>query len=82
MRRGLCDLDLLLDPFFLHFPRSGEAGNWYPGLEDGANPADLLEALVITDNADRWRNHYCDEPTMHPALRIAHLTGKFMASTA
>ncbi|ETN08084.1 hypothetical protein PPTG_23055 [Phytophthora nicotianae INRA-310] len=41
---GYCGLDLLLDPFFLHFPRPGEAGAWYPGVEDGVGPADLLEA--------------------------------------
>ncbi|ETL93998.1 hypothetical protein L917_07968, partial [Phytophthora nicotianae] len=40
--RGYCDLDLLKDPFFLHFPRPGEAGAWYPGIEYGADPADLL----------------------------------------
>ncbi|ETL86372.1 hypothetical protein L917_14194 [Phytophthora nicotianae] len=51
--RGYCDLDLLLDPFFLHFSRPGEAGAWYPGIEDGADPADLLEALIITNAADR-----------------------------
>ncbi|KAG3077738.1 hypothetical protein PI124_g20026 [Phytophthora idaei] len=82
MLRGLCDLDLLLDLFFLHFPRSGEAGAWYPGLEAGTVPADLLEALAITDHADRWRNHYRDEPAMHPALQIERLTGKFMSPTA
>ncbi|KAG2993628.1 hypothetical protein PC118_g3934 [Phytophthora cactorum] len=32
MGRRLCDLDLLLDSFFLHFPQSWEAGVWYPGL--------------------------------------------------
>ncbi|KAG2856538.1 hypothetical protein PC110_g3792 [Phytophthora cactorum] len=82
MRRGLCDLDILLDPFFLHFPRSGEAGVWYPGLEAGTKPADLLGALEIFDNADRWHNHYRGEPTMHPVLRTARLTGTFMSSTA
>ena len=29
---GLCDLDILLDPIFLHFPRPNEARVWYPGL--------------------------------------------------
>ncbi|ETL24169.1 hypothetical protein L916_21819, partial [Phytophthora nicotianae] len=64
--RGYCDLDLLLDPFFLHFPRPGEVGAWYPGIEDGADPADLLEALAISDG-----NHYRDVPEDHPALGIA-----------
>ncbi|ETK86644.1 hypothetical protein L915_08754 [Phytophthora nicotianae] len=80
--RDYCDLDLLLDPFFLHFPRPGEAGAWYPGIEYGADPADLLEALTITDAVDRWRNHYCDVPEDHPALGIARLRGKFLSSSA
>ncbi|ETP28066.1 hypothetical protein F442_22650, partial [Phytophthora nicotianae P10297] len=71
--RGYCDLDLLPDPFFLHFPRPGEAGAWYPGIKDGADPADLLEALTITDATDRWRNHNRDVPEEHPALEIARL---------
>ncbi|ETN08850.1 hypothetical protein PPTG_22986 [Phytophthora nicotianae INRA-310] len=79
--RGYCDFDLLLDPFFLHFPRPGEAGAWYPGIEDGANPADLLEALTITDAVDSWRNHYCDVPEDHPAFGIALLRGKFLSSS-
>ncbi|ETP27644.1 hypothetical protein F442_23080 [Phytophthora nicotianae P10297] len=80
--RGYCDLDLLLDPFFLHFPRPGEAGAWYPGIEYDADPADLLEALTITDAADRWRNHYRDVPEEHPALEIARLRGKFLSSSS
>ncbi|ETI55759.1 hypothetical protein F443_01600 [Phytophthora nicotianae P1569] len=79
--RGYCDLDVLLDPFFLYFPRPGEAGAWYPGIEYGADPADLLEALTITDAADRWRNHYRDVPDDHPALGIARLRGKLMSSS-
>ncbi|ETM97436.1 hypothetical protein PPTG_20314 [Phytophthora nicotianae INRA-310] len=69
--RGYCDL--LLDPFFLQFPRPDEAGACYPGVKDGADPADLLEVLAITDTADRWRNHYRDAPGDHPALGIARL---------
>ncbi|KUF82502.1 Transcription initiation factor TFIID subunit 10 [Phytophthora nicotianae] len=80
--RGYCDLDQLSDPFFLHFPRHGEAGAWYPGIEYGADPADLLEALTITDAVDRWRNHYRDVPEEHPALEIARLRGKFLSSSA
>ncbi|ETP28183.1 hypothetical protein F442_22530 [Phytophthora nicotianae P10297] len=80
--RGYCDLDLLLNPYFLYFPRPGEAGAWYLGIEDGADPADLLEALAITDAADRWRNHYRDVPEDHPALRIARLRGKFVSSSS
>ncbi|ETO58803.1 hypothetical protein F444_22815 [Phytophthora nicotianae P1976] len=75
--RGYCDLDLLLDPFFLHFPRPGEVGAWYPGIEDGADPADLLGALAISDG-----NHYRDVPEDHPALGIARLPGKFVSSSS
>ncbi|ETL88250.1 hypothetical protein F442_13086 [Phytophthora nicotianae P10297] len=57
--QGYCDLDLLLDPFL---------GAWYPGIECGADPADLLKALADTDAADRWHNHFCDVPEDHPAL--------------
>ncbi|ETP45314.1 hypothetical protein F442_08264, partial [Phytophthora nicotianae P10297] len=74
--RGYCDLDLLLDPFFVHFPRPGEEGAWYPGIEDGGDPADLLEALTITDTADRCHNLYRDVPEDHPALGIARLRGR------
>ncbi|ETI30032.1 hypothetical protein F443_22848, partial [Phytophthora nicotianae P1569] len=80
--RGYCDLDLLLDPFFLHFPRPGEAGAWYPANVYGADPADLLEALTITGATDRWRNHYRDVPEDHPALEIARLRGKFLSSSS
>ncbi|ETI30347.1 hypothetical protein L914_21756, partial [Phytophthora nicotianae] len=80
--RGSCDLDLLLDSFFLHFPRPGEAGAWYPGIEDGADPANLLKVLTITDATNRWRNNYRDEPEDHPALRIARLRGKFVSSSS
>ncbi|ETP27897.1 hypothetical protein F442_22819 [Phytophthora nicotianae P10297] len=80
--RGYCDLDLLLDPFFLHFPRPDEAGAWYPGIEYGADPGDLLDALTITDAADRWRNHYREWPEEYPALEIARLRGKFLSSSS
>ncbi|ETP46842.1 hypothetical protein F442_06985 [Phytophthora nicotianae P10297] len=82
MLRGYCDLDLLLDPFFLHFPRPGEAGAWYPGIEDGSDPADILEASTIMDAADRWRNHFRDVAGDCPALGIARLRGKFMPSSS
>ncbi|ETI49111.1 hypothetical protein L917_06638 [Phytophthora nicotianae] len=70
------------DPFSLHFPRPGEAGAWYPGIEDGSDPADLLEASTIMDAADRWRNHFRDVAGDCPALGIARLRGKFMPSSS
>ncbi|ETM47244.1 hypothetical protein L914_08025 [Phytophthora nicotianae] len=62
----------------LSFNRPIEAGAWYPG----ADPADLLEALAITNTADRWHNHYRDVPGDHPALGIARLPGKFVPSSS
>ncbi|OWZ03962.1 hypothetical protein PHMEG_00024222 [Phytophthora megakarya] len=41
MREGWCDLDLLLDPNFLHFPKRTDEVAWYPGIEArSANIAD------------------------------------------
>ncbi|GMF37393.1 unnamed protein product [Phytophthora fragariaefolia] len=56
MREGWSGLDILLDPFFLHFPKRVETVTWYPGVDSRqANlsdpnlhrpePTDLLEAL-------------------------------------
>ncbi|RLN65217.1 hypothetical protein BBJ28_00019694 [Nothophytophthora sp. Chile5] len=78
MREHLCDLDLLLDPFFLQFPALGESGSWYPGIEDGADPATLLDALVISDAADSWRNHHRDAMADHPSMDILRLEDKFV----
>ncbi|KAE9264287.1 hypothetical protein PR003_g32855 [Phytophthora rubi] len=69
MREGWCDLDLLLDPFFLHFPKRSETVMWYPGLASRqanlqgpnlhrAEPTDLLEALDEANSEDPWRNHF------------------------
>jgi len=41
MRLGHCDLDICLDPFFLHFPRKDEQGTWFPGLGQRRAPVDL-----------------------------------------
>ncbi|OWZ05721.1 hypothetical protein PHMEG_00022131 [Phytophthora megakarya] len=90
MREGWCDLDLLLDPYFLHFPSEVA---WYPGIEArSANladpqlhrrePADLIEALAECDAADPWRNHYRLHHAGHPARRIARLAGKFFNMAA
>ena len=49
MIAGHCDLDILLDPFFLHYPRPHEERVWYPGLGHSNDPADLLEALDMAD---------------------------------
>ncbi|EGZ18318.1 hypothetical protein PHYSODRAFT_332140 [Phytophthora sojae] len=62
MREGWCDLDILLNPHFLHFPKQ---------------PTHLLEALDECNNEDPWRNHYRDTPQYHPARNIARLSAKF-----
>ncbi|GMF21905.1 unnamed protein product [Phytophthora lilii] len=88
MRDGWCDLDILLDLFFLHSPRRSDKVIWYPGVVSRmANLADpnlhcpepttLLEALDECNEADPWRNHYRDDPNSHPAHQITRLTDKF-----
>ncbi|POM71994.1 Hypothetical protein PHPALM_11371 [Phytophthora palmivora] len=73
-----CDLDLLLDPFFLHFPKRTDDVSWYPGIDarranlvdpqlNRREPTDLLEALEETGTADPWRNHFRDHTAEHPA---------------
>ncbi|OWY99375.1 hypothetical protein PHMEG_00029624 [Phytophthora megakarya] len=84
MREGWCDLDLLLDPYFLHFPKRTHEVGWYPGIEarsaniadpklNRREPADLIEALAECDAADQWRTDHAG----HPARRITRLVGKF-----
>ncbi|KAE9009266.1 hypothetical protein PR003_g33173 [Phytophthora rubi] len=93
MREGWCDLDLLLDPFFLHFPKRSETVTWYPGLASRqANlqdpnlhrdePTDLLEALDEANSEDPWRNHFRGAPTQHPAHSIPRLESKFFGVQA
>ncbi|OWY91849.1 LOW QUALITY PROTEIN: hypothetical protein PHMEG_00039403 [Phytophthora megakarya] len=89
MREGWCDLDLLLDPYFLHFPKRTDK---YPGIEarsaniadpqlNRREPADLIEALAECDAADPWRSHYRLHHAGH-ARRITRLAGKFFNMTA
>ncbi|GMF22414.1 unnamed protein product [Phytophthora fragariaefolia] len=77
MVAGHCDLDLLLDPFFLHLPRTSEHGFWYPGLGASRAPADLVQALSIVDAANPWRNQYRTNPNDHPGYHIVRLDGNF-----
>ena len=49
MVAGHCDLDILLDPFFIHYPRPHEERVWYPGFGNSGDPADHLEALDPAD---------------------------------
>ncbi|OWZ09707.1 hypothetical protein PHMEG_00017545 [Phytophthora megakarya] len=88
MRKGWCDLDLLLDPYFLHFPKRTDEVAWYPGIEArSANiadpqlncrePADLIEPL-----AESVTYHYRLHHAGHPARRIARLASKFFNMAA
>ncbi|OWZ02294.1 hypothetical protein PHMEG_00026168 [Phytophthora megakarya] len=93
MREAWCDLDLLLDPYLLHFPKRTDEVAWYPGIEARTanladpqfrrrEPADLLKALAECDAADPWRTHYRLHHAGHPARRIARLAGKFFNMAA
>ncbi|OWZ18235.1 hypothetical protein PHMEG_0007716 [Phytophthora megakarya] len=93
MREGWCDLDLLLDPYFLHFPKRTDEVAWYAGIEAlSANradpqlhrrePADPIEALAECDAADPWRTHYRLRHAGRPARRIARLAGIFFNMAA
>ncbi|EGZ07005.1 hypothetical protein PHYSODRAFT_341164 [Phytophthora sojae] len=88
LREGWCDLEILLDPHFLHLPKRVESVTWYPGMAshqanladpnlNRREPADLLEALVECNRQDPWRNHYRDTPQYHPSRNIARLPTKF-----
>ncbi|GMG14897.1 unnamed protein product [Phytophthora fragariaefolia] len=93
MREGWCGLDILLDPFFLHFPKRVETVTWYPGVDSRqANlsdpnlhrpePTDLLEALDECNAEDPWHVHYRDTPQYHPARQIARISAKFYSLRA
>ncbi|OWY96203.1 hypothetical protein PHMEG_00033590, partial [Phytophthora megakarya] len=92
-REGWCDLDLLLDPYFLHFPKLKDEVAWYPWIEvrsanladpqlNRREPADLFEAPAECDAADPWRTQYRLHHAGHPARRIARLAGKFFNMAA
>ena len=72
-----CDLDIFLDPFFLHYPRMHEERVRYPGLRHNADTPDLLKALEIADREDPWRNQFRNAPKDHPGSQIPRLQNKF-----
>ena len=79
MIEGHCDLDIFLDPFFMHFPRSNEQRMWYPGLGNKRpNLPNLATALYQTDAAEPWRNQYRAAIAQHPGSSHPRLTGKFI----
>ncbi|KAF4148300.1 hypothetical protein GN958_ATG02509 [Phytophthora infestans] len=85
---GWCDVDILLDPSFLHLPRRGDKVAWFPGsvsrqanLEDPnlhrPEPTSLLEALREIDEAEPWRIQFRGDLSQHPGRRIQRLVSKF-----
>ncbi|KAF4131794.1 hypothetical protein GN958_ATG19015 [Phytophthora infestans] len=85
---GWCDVDILLDPSFLHLPRRGDKVAWFPGsvsrqanLEDPnlhrPEPASLLEALREIDEAEPWRIQFRGDLSQHPGRQIQRLVSKF-----
>ncbi|KAF4141525.1 hypothetical protein GN958_ATG09284 [Phytophthora infestans] len=85
---GWCDVDILLDPSFLHLPRRGDKVAWFPGsvsrqanLEDPnlhrPEPTSLLEALREIDEAEPWRIQFRGDLSQHPGRQIQRPVGKF-----
>ncbi|KAE9083130.1 hypothetical protein PF005_g21995 [Phytophthora fragariae] len=77
IRRHFCDVDILLDPFFLHFPKPCVLTKRYPRLT--GNATTLADALEVLDAEEPWRLQYWLNPQDHPAMQIAPLAGKFIA---
>ena len=75
---GYCDLDILLDPLFSHFPASSEKILWYPGLECKTTKIpNLMTALSLADSVEPWRNLYRSAIAKHPGSLITRISGKF-----
>ena len=75
---GLCDLNVLLDPMFLHFPCPNEVSVWYPGLSvQRTNIPNLITALLIDHAAERWRNQFRPSIAPHPGSTLPRFMGKF-----
>lgn len=75
---GHCDLDLLLDPFFMHFPSLTEMRPWFPGYGDPQkNIPNLVTALARLDKAEPWRNQFRSRIADHPGSSIARISGKY-----
>ncbi|OWZ01041.1 LOW QUALITY PROTEIN: hypothetical protein PHMEG_00027647 [Phytophthora megakarya] len=88
IRAGETDIDLLLNPYFLHLPTKQDRVRWYHGsvsraanlAQPSANlpdPADLIMALFECDQAGPWRNYYRDPGSVHPSRNIPRLVNKF-----
>ena len=82
MVEGHCDLDILLDPMFLHFPRAGEDRIWYPGLVGNrTNIPNLITALHMCDASEPRRIQFRRSMTDHPGAALPRLVGKFFPRT-
>ena len=77
MINGYCDLDLFLDPFFMHFPSPVEMRRWYPGLGfSKKNIPNLILALTRLHSAEPWRNQFQSRIEDHPGSSIDCLSSK------
>ena len=77
---GHCDLDIFLDPFFLHCPRQREKRAWYPGLIGASD--DLCGDLEVVDVVEPWRNQFRADITAHPGSSLPRLSAKFFSQSA
>ena len=81
MIEGHCDLDILLDPFFLHLPALSEERIWYPGLGCKTTKIpNLITDLSLANLAEPWRNQYRSAIAKHPGSSITRISGKFFPS--
>ncbi|EGZ13539.1 hypothetical protein PHYSODRAFT_335290 [Phytophthora sojae] len=77
----VCDLDILLEPFFLPLI---ETCPWFPKGASGAS-GDLLHVLRTTDDAEPWRLFYWNARAKHPSMNEpihTRLRGKFKATSS
>ena len=77
MIHGHCDLDVLLDPFFMHLPSQLEIRPLYPGLGDPRkNIPSRIIALARLGSAKRWRNQFQSRIEDRSGSSIARLFAK------
>ncbi|OWZ09949.1 LOW QUALITY PROTEIN: hypothetical protein PHMEG_00017267 [Phytophthora megakarya] len=86
IRAGETDIDILLNPYFLHLPTKQDRVRWYPGsVSRAANlaqptanlpePTDLITALAIKQIPGGI--NYRDPGSVHPSRNIPRLVNKF-----
>lgn len=91
-RQGRADMDLLLDPMFLRFPRRRLYLTWYPQTDvapedrstDQTRLDCLRQALRQVDEADPWRVFYRRAGIVddeHPAHDLTRLQDKFVLTS-